>query len=193
MEKLDPRHTALVLIDLQKGIMPLAQGPHSVETVLQNAGALAQRSRALGMPVVLVRVGWSANYADAPRQPVDQPLNVPPGGLPESWFELAAALAPAPSDIMILKRQWNAFYGTELDLQLRRRTIDTIILGGISTNLGVESTARAAWETGYATVLAEDACSAVHGAAAHRFAIETIMPRISRVRPTATILAALAA
>ena len=193
MDKLDPRRAALVLIDLQKGIIPLARGPHSVDAVLLSAGALARRCRALKIPVVLVRVGWSAGYADAPRQPVDQPLAVPPGGLPEAWFDLAPALQPAPDDIMILKRQWNAFYGTELDLQLRRRGIDTIILGGISTNLGVESTARAAWEMGYATVLAEDACSAVHGTEAHRFSIETIMPRISRVQSSAAILEALAA
>ncbi|MEK9967684.1 MAG: hydrolase [Ferrovibrio sp.] len=191
MDKLDPRSTALVLIDLQKGIMPLARGPHSVDHLLQNAAALAQHARALGMPVVLVRVGWSAGYGDMPRQPVDQPIVAPPDALPEAWFELAPELAPQPGDILILKRQWSAFHGTELDLQLRRRGIGTIVLGGISTNLGVESTARAGWEHGYAVVLAEDACSAVHGDEAHRFSVETIMPRVSRVRRSSEILAAL--
>jgi len=192
MDKLDPRGSALVLIDLQNGIMPLAKGPHSVDTVLLNAAALTRRARDLKIPVVLVRVGWMAGYPDVPSQKVDQPLNVPPRALPDDWFTLAPALEAAPDDIQILKRQWNAFFGTELDLQLRRRGVDTIILGGISTNLGVESTARAAWETGYHTLLAEDACSAVHGAEAHRFSIETIMPRISRVRTTREILGALA-
>ncbi|WP_298727720.1 hydrolase [uncultured Ferrovibrio sp.] len=193
MDKLDPRSTALVLIDLQKGILPLARGPYGTDTVLRNAAALAHRARALGMPVVLVSVGWSAGYGDMLRQPVDQPIAVPPDALPADWTELAPELARQPGDIPILKRQWNAFHGTELDLQLRRRGIATILLGGISTNLGVESTARAAWEHGYAVVLAEDACSAVHGDAAHRFSIETIMPRISRVRRSADILSALAA
>ncbi|PJI38700.1 hydrolase [Ferrovibrio sp.] len=193
MDKLDPRSTALVLIDLQKGIMPLARGPHTVDTVLQNAAALTQRARGLNMPVVLVRVGWSAGYGDMPRQPVDLPIAAPPDALPDSWFELAPELDAQPADILILKRQWNAFHGTELDLQLRRRGVVTMILGGISTNLGVESTARAGWEHGYNVVLAEDACSAVHGDAAHRFSIETIMPRVSRVRRSRDILSALAA
>lgn len=191
MDKLDPGSTALVLIDLQKGIMPLARGPHAVDAVLLNAANLARHARKLAMPVVLVRVGWSAGYGDMPCQPVDQPIVAPPGALPASWFELAPELGRAPDDILILKRQWSAFHGTELDLQLRRRGIGTIVLGGISTNLGVESTARAGWEHSYAVVLAEDACSAVHGDAAHRFSIETIMPRISRVRTTAEILSAM--
>jgi nicotinamidase-related amidase len=159
--------------------------------VLLNAAALARRARDLAMPVVLVRVGWSAGYGDMPRQPVDQPIVAPPDALPDTWFDLAPELDRQPTDILILKRQWNAFHGTELDLQLRRRGIATILLGGISTNLGVESTARAGWEHGYNVVLAEDACSAVHGDAAHRFSVETIMPRISRVRRSAEILSAM--
>ena len=96
----------------------------------------------------------------------------------------------ARSDILITKRQWGAFYGTELDLQLRRRGITQIVLGGISTNIGVESTARAAWEHGYAVVFAEDAMSA-QNAEQHRFAVETIFPRLGRVRSTAQVLDAL--
>ncbi|MFX8086630.1 isochorismatase family protein, partial [Acinetobacter baumannii] len=94
-----------------------------------------------------------------------------------------------PTDIQITKRQWGAFYGTELDLQLRRRGITTIVLGGISTHVGVESTARAAWEHGYALVLAEDAMSS-NDAALHRSSVENVFPRLGRVRSTETILAA---
>ncbi|MGC1547091.1 MAG: hydrolase [Rhodanobacter sp.] len=189
MEKLDPRSTALVLIDLQKGIAPYAGGPHTAAEVLSRGAALAKRFRALGAPVVLVRVGWSPDFADAPKQPVDQPP--PVKGLSEDWWEFPEELAVADSDILIIKRQWGAFYGTELDLQLRRRGITQIVLGGISTNIGVESTARTAWELGYALILAEDAMS---GASAenHRFAVENIFPRLGRVRSTEAILTALA-
>ncbi|MGL6019251.1 MAG: isochorismatase family protein, partial [Gibbsiella quercinecans] len=93
-------------------------------------------------------------------------------------------------DILITKRQWGAFYGTELDLQLRRRGIKTLVLGGISTNIGVESTARAAWEHGYELVIAEDMCSA-QSAEMHQFAFDHIFPRLARVRSTSEILAAL--
>ena len=106
----------------------------------------------------LVRVGWSADYAEALKQPVDAPS--PAKVLPENWWQHPAALGATDSDIEIIKRQWGAFYGTDLELQLRRRGIDTIVLCGISTNIGVESTARNAWELGFNLVIAEDACSA---------------------------------
>jgi nicotinamidase-related amidase len=190
MEKLDPRSTALVLLDLQKGILGIAAGgPHSAAEVVASGGALAKRFRALKATIVLVRIAWSADGGDVPRQPVDRqpPL---PAKLPADWLEFPAELAVADSDILIFKRQWGAFYGTDLDLQLRRRGIKTIVLGGISTNIGVESTARAAWEHNYALVLAEDVMSG-QSAENHRFAIEQIFPRLGRVRKTAEILAAL--
>jgi nicotinamidase-related amidase len=190
LQALPAKTTALVLIDLQRGILPFAQGPHSAEQVLEASARLARRFRELGAPVVLVRVGWAPDYADAPRQPVDRPAPMPPGGLPAQWWEQPAELDVAPSDIQITKRQWGAFYGTELDLQLRRRGITTIVLGGISTHVGVESTARAAWEHGYALVLAEDAMSS-NDAAMHRSSVENVFPRLGRVRGTDTILSAL--
>ena len=86
--------------------------------------------------------------------------------------------------------QWGAFYGTELDLQLRRRGIDTILLAGISTNVGVESTARDAYERGYEQVFVEDAMAA-RSPDEHLHTIRTVFARIGRVRLTAEVLAAL--
>ncbi|MCT7296529.1 hydrolase [Ralstonia sp. CHL-2022] len=192
LSALSAKTTALVLIDLQGGVLPFAQGPYTAEQVLGASARLARRFRELGAPVVLVRVGWASDYADAPRQPVDRPAPTPPGGLPPQWWEQPAELEVAATDIQITKRQWGAFYGTELDLQLRRRGISTIVLGGISTHVGVESTARAAWEHGYALVLAEDAMSS-NDAALHRSSVENVFPRLGRVRNTDTILAALTA
>lgn len=184
MEKLDPRRTALVLIDLQKGIVPFAGGPHTGAEVLDKAGSLVRRFHELGSPVVLVRVGWSADGGDALRQPVDQAMAGRP--MTEEWWEFPAELGAIDSDIRITKRQWGAFYGTELELQLRRRGIEHIVLGGISTNIGVESTARNAWELGFGIVFAEDAMSAASGEH-HAFAITNIFPRLGRVRSTAQI------
>jgi nicotinamidase-related amidase len=191
VDNLDPHSTALVLIDLQKGIAPFAGGPRTAAEVNRRAGMLAARFRALKAPVVLVRVGWSADFGDALTQPVDRPMPAFPQGLPEHWWDFADELETVASDILITKRQWGAFHGTELDLQLRRRGIRQIVLGGISTNIGVESTARAAWEHGYGVVFAEDAMSAAN-AEQHRFAVETIFPRLGRVRSTADILGILA-
>jgi nicotinamidase-related amidase len=185
MEKLDPRRTALVLIDLQKGILPFAGGPHSATDVLSKASSLVQRFHSLNAPVALVRVGWSADGGDAPHQLVDRPM--PSQGFPADWWEFPEALGVAESDIRIIKRQWGAFYGSELELQLRRRGVEHIVLGGIATNIGVESTARNAWELGFGLVLAEDAMSGASGEH-HAFAVENIFPRLGRVRSTAQIL-----
>src|SRR3984957_15634131 len=149
LQKLDSKTTALVLIALQQGILGFGKAPRSAESVLTASAKLAKRFRELSAPVVLVRVGWSADFGDALKQPVDQPVVLPAGGLPSNWWDFPAELAVEARDILITKRQWSAFYGTELDLQLRRRGIETIVLGGISTNIGVESTARAAHEHGY--------------------------------------------
>ena len=141
-----------------------------------------------GAPVVMVRVGWSADFAEALKQPVDAQAGA--HDLPDNWWAYPQALGKHESDIEVTKRQWGAFYGTDLELQLRRRGIDTIILCGISTNIGVESTARNAWELGFNLVIAEDACSAFNNDQ-HQSSLSYIFPRIARVRSTEEILAAL--
>ncbi|HEX4349024.1 MAG TPA: hydrolase [Verrucomicrobiae bacterium] len=185
MQNLDPHTTALVLIDLQKGVAGRPWAPHSTADVLKAGMELAGRFRHAGAPVVLVNVGWSPDFKDALRQPVDQPHSPPPGGFPAGFMDLVEGLKQ-PGDICITKRQWGAFHGTELDLQLRRRGVQTIVLGGVATNIGVESTARQAWEHGYAIILAEDATSG-QSAEMHDFALKNIFPRISKIAKAADI------
>jgi nicotinamidase-related amidase len=91
---------------------------------------------------------------------------------------------------VIFKRQWGAFYGTDLDLQLRRRRLTTIILCGIATEIGVESTARDAHERGHELVFAADAMTGT-SAEGHANSLERIFPRMGRVRTTEQIVAAL--
>src|SRR5262249_23509847 len=141
MIALDPRSTALILIDLQNGIVSRPAAPRPGTEALATGRALAAQFRAAKAPVVLVNVGWSADQGDVLTQPVDEAMPGPPGGLPAGWSDLVEGLAQ-PGDILVTKRQWGAFYGTDLELQLRRRGVRTIVLGGIATNFGVESTAR---------------------------------------------------
>ena len=188
MLTLNARKTALVVIDLQEGILPFAGGPHSAEDVVSRAARLAEKCRASGAPVIMVRVGWSADFAEALKQPVD--AQVAAHSLPDLWWTFPVSLGIRDSDIEVTKRQWGAFYGTDLELQLRRRGIDTLILCGISTNIGVESTARNAWELGFNLVIAEDACSAA-SAEQHQGSMTHIFPRIGRVRSTDDIISAL--
>lgn len=189
---LDPRTTALVLIDLQKGILGRPLAPHGAAKVVENSAALGKSLKAAGGVVVLVKVAFANDYADTPGQEVDEPSPMPPGGLPAEWSEFVLEIDSLQADVVITKRQWSAFYGTELDLQLRRRGIKTIVLGGVVTNFGVESTARDAWQHNYAVVIAEDACASM-GADLHAFSVEKILHRVGRVRSAAEILAGLGA
>ena len=186
MDKLDIAKTALVLIDLQEGILGSPTAPHSVDTVVANSRRLADRFRAASAPVVLVTVGWTAGGADGMKQEVDMP-SVRPGGFPANFADLVPGIGRTDTDIVINKRQWGAFYGTELDLQLRRRGVTTIVLGGVATSLGVESTARSAWEHGYTVVFAEDATSS-YDPEMHAFAFGKIFPRLGLIRSTDQVL-----
>jgi nicotinamidase-related amidase len=179
MLRLPAATTALILIDLQKGIVGIPTAPYSGTAVVAKGQEIAQRFRLAGAPVVLVNVAFSENFSDALKTPVDRPPHVPQASFPNDWAELADGLAE-PSDLRITKRQWGAFYGTELDLQLRRRGMTTVVIGGIATNIGVESTARAAHEHGYAVVLAEDAITG-RSADMHAFAFTHIFPLLGRV------------
>jgi nicotinamidase-related amidase len=110
---------------------------------------------------------------------------------PAGWTELCAQLNVQASDIVVLKRQWGAFYGTDLDLQLRRRGIETIVMAGIATSIGVDSTARGAFERGYQQVFVEDAMADLH-AEMHDATCRFIFPRMGRVRSTEQVLSAIA-
>ena len=188
---LDPAKTALVLIDLQQGIVGRTCAPHSTHAVVENAVRLAARFRELQAPVVLVNVAFHPDYRDHLDVPVDAPAQFNPASLPANWTQLVPEIGPQPGDILITKRQWGAFYGTALDLQLRRRAIQTIVLGGIATNIGVESTARDAFERGYHQILVEDAMSSF-SVETHEFAVKNIFPRLGRIRSTNEVLSALA-
>jgi nicotinamidase-related amidase len=188
--KLDARRTAIVVIDLQKGIAGMPGGaPHTKAAVIANCARLLSAARAAGAQPILVHVGGSPDGADRLKPNSDQPMRSL-GALPPDWSELIPELDRQPGDIVILKRQWGAFYGTDLDLQLRRRGLTTIILCGISTEAGVESTARDAYERGHELIFAEDAMTG-SSAESHANSVERIFPRLGRVRSTDEILAAL--
>lgn len=188
--QLDPRTTALVVIDLQQGIATNATEPHTGDQVTARANDLARAVRSGGGLVVLVRVGWEPDLADRLDAPADSPSVLPPGGLPKNWMDFHPGLDVRPGDLLVQKRQWGALYGTDLELQLRRRGIATAVMCGISTNFGVESTARELWERGFHLVFAEDAMSSA-AEAMHRFPIERVFPRIGKVRSTGEIVASL--
>lgn len=182
MPTFDPRSTALILIDLQQGIVAGDKGPHSADTVVAAGKDLAARFRTHGAPVVLVHVGFTPDTM--PSQTVDQP-RLPAVGTPPAFSEFVEGLRQ-DGDIVVLKRHWGAFTGTDLDLHLRRRGVKTLVIAGIATNFGVESTARSAWELSYDVVIVEDACTS-RSTELHDFAVRHILPQIARMVSVADV------
>jgi nicotinamidase-related amidase len=185
--KLEPKKTALVLIDLQHGITAMPTAPYPSAEVVEKGRRLAESFRKKGAPVVYVRVDMS----DFLQLPVDASLrdpNAPPP--PAIASEIVPEAGIQEGDLVITKRHWGAFAGTELEAELRKRSVDTVVLGGIATNIGVESTARQGTGLGFAFVIVEDAC-ATFSEEWQRFAFEMIFPKLGRVRKTDEVIAAL--
>lgn len=155
--QLEARRTALVLIDLMPRIIALDTAPLTGAEVLERCVALARATRSVGGLVVHVRV------------------ERPGGAVQPEGSHLAPQLDPQPGDVEIVKRTIGAFHQTGLDEILRRRDIDTVVLAGIATNFGVESTGRAADDHGYKTVYVTDAMTGLDGAA-HDFAVSYVFP-----------------
>jgi nicotinamidase-related amidase len=185
--QLDPTRTALVVIDLQHFVVAMTTAPHPIAQVVARSNRLAAAFRARGAPVVYVRVDVNQFL----KLPVDEPPNLGDAPLPAAASEIAATAGFQPGDLLITKRHWGAFADTDLEQQLRARGVDTVVLTGVSSSMGVESTARQGTGLGFAFVVVEDACSA-QSAEHHRFAFAHIFPRLSLVRATDEVLAAFA-
>lgn len=181
---LDP-DTALVVIDLQHGIVAAPTVPYTGPQVVARATELAAAFRSQGKPVVLVRVTAAADGGDA--VPGRTEATRPSGTPPEGWDAIVDDLASGPADIVITKRNWGAFFGTDLDLQLRRRGVTQIVLCGIATSIGVESTARAAHEHSYHVTVATDAMTDLDEQA-HTNSIQRIFPRLGETGTTTEII-----
>jgi len=174
-------NTALVLIDLQKGIVS-RQTVHPIAEVIKNAAALAAGFRKRKLPVVLVNVaGVAPGRTETPRFG---------GQFPPDWSELIGELDAQEADLKITKWTWGAFFDTPLDAQLKVRGTTQIVLGGVSTSIGVESTARQAFERGYNTTLAIDAMTDTV-AEAHENSVKRIFPRLGETGSTREVLAKL--
>jgi nicotinamidase-related amidase len=185
---LDPATTALVLIDLQRGIATGQTAPNAAADVVARGARLANACRQRGILVILVRVDPGPDATLVPRPQADQPRS--PMTITPDWAELVPELGRQPTDVVVTKHQPNAFYGTDLEIHLARRGIRTILLGGISTNVGVEATARAAHERGFEQVFIPDAMTA-READLHEHTVRRIFPTLGRVRSLDVVLEAL--
>ncbi len=177
LTKLDAT-AALVVIDLQKGIIGLPT-VHPAGEIVSRSAQLARAFRSRDLPVVLVHVtGPAPGRTDA---------GIPGSPRPADWAELAPELEQQPHDHIITKQRWGAFLGTDLDEYLRRQGVTQVFLAGISTSVGVESSARSAYDLGYNVVLVTDAVTD-RDADAHRHSVERIFPRMGETDTTAKVL-----
>ncbi len=170
---------ALIVIDLQKGIAGLPAVYQANEIVARSA-QLAKAFRERGLSVVLVNVtGAAPGRTDA------GPRNL--ASLAADWTELVPELEQHPDDYLVSKQRLGAFIGTSLDDYLRQRGVTQVVLTGISTSSGVESTARSAYDYGYNVVLVVDAMMD-RDADAHRHSVEKVFPRLGETDTTDNVL-----
>jgi len=174
---LDPK-TALIVVDLQKGIMSYPTA-HPIALVLAAASTLTDAFRRHGLPVVLVNVtGGAPGRAEQPRRL---------GELPPGFADFPAELNQQPYDHVVTKRTWGAFTHTGLEDHLRKLGITQVVIIGVATSIGVESTARHAHECGFNVTLGVDAMTDTN-ADAHANSIERIFPRLAETGMTAEIV-----
>lgn len=188
---IDPRRTAVVIMDLQELVRRLPAAPLTVDDVVSAAARLSAAGRSAGVTVIYVKIGREPDHLDSLRPDADRarPVTIVPR---ELYAFLPGIGGPEPGDIVITKRQWGAFYGTDLELQLRRRGLDTMIMCGIATNYVVESTAREAFERGFRLVFPGDAMTGL-AADEHELSVQRIFPQIGRVTEVATVVGLLEA
>lgn len=165
LAKLDDT-TALIVIDLQKGVVGIPT-VHPMAEIVDRSAQLARAFRKRGLPVVLVNVsGMAPGRTDAGR---------PKFSFPPDWTELVPELEQHAGDHLVTKQRWGAFLGTALDDYLRQRGVTQVVLTGVATSAGVESTARSAYDLGYNVAFVLDAMTDRDGDS-HRHCAEKIFP-----------------
>ena len=186
----DLSKTAFVAIDMQKGIVNNGTlSPHTAQSILSNNDLLVRTLKRTAALKVLVNVDISTfPYLS---QQTDMG-GMTAASVPPEFTDLLLKDSLKDTDNMLTITKYNpsAFFGTSLDLQLRRRGIETIILSGVATTNGVYATALDAFQHGYHVVLAEDACSD-RDKESHQLFIKKIFPKTARVRSTKQIIEAI--
>lgn len=175
-----------MVIDVQRSQLGRDLAPYPVTRVVSNASRLVSAARAANWLVVYVRSSHLPGGGDEVRTRTDARAHS--ASRPHGWDQLVPELSPLPHEPVTIKRGWDAFYGSDLELQLRRHGVDNVVLCGISTNFGVEGTARAAYDRNFELVFAVDAMSAADERS-HEHTLRTVFPRIGRVLSTEAIIA----
>jgi nicotinamidase-related amidase len=178
---LDPS-TALIVIDLQKGIVD-GHFIHPIGEIIDRTRALIDVFRAKKLPIVLVNVAGRppGRTEQGPRSSTSFA-----GG----WTDFLPELDRQPGDIVVTKRSWGAFATTDLEGQLKARGVTQVVVTGVATSGGVEATARQAYEQGFNVSLALDAMTDIREEA-HQYSIRNVFPRVGETGSTKEIISLL--
>lgn len=170
--------TALIVVDLQKGIIGLP-AIHPIGDIIERCQELADAFRERDLPVVLVNVaGGAPGRTEQPRQTSPRP---------DGWTDLTPELNPQPTDILVTKRTWGAFASTDLETLLKARAVTQVVIAGVATGTGIEATARQAYEAGFNVTLALDAMTDLRPEA-HDYSIRNVFPRLGETGTTSEII-----
>ncbi|MBW4028485.1 cysteine hydrolase family protein [Acidipila rosea] len=181
LSTLDPE-TALIVVDLQKGIIPLPF-IHPIAGVIERTCALLDAFRQRNLPAALVNVAGSAPGR------TEQPRRI--STFSEGFSDLIPELNRQPGDIVVTKRTWGAFASTDLEAQLKAKRVTQVVVTGVATGTGVEATARQAYEAGFHVTLAMDAMTDSRPEA-HAYSLAHVFPRLGETGSTQDILDLLA-
>jgi len=163
---LDP-NTALIVIDLQKGIVS-GNFIHPIADIIDRTRALIDVFRTKNLPVVLVNVAGRAPGRTEQGARASQTFA-------EGWVDLLPQLDRQPSDLVVTKRSWGAFATTDLEAQFKTRGVTQVVVAGVATSVGVEATARQAYEQGFNVTLALDAMTDFREEA-HGYSVGNVLP-----------------
>jgi nicotinamidase-related amidase len=194
--------TALLFFDILNGYVPAPEPgkPRVLQSWIQNAIRLSKAGRAAGLPIFFAKGNHRPDNATSALILTDTNNSLipwPSGEVTKTKMhviagdkssDVLAELEPQADDYYIVKYRWSAFFQTYLDLALRTRGIDTIIISGGSTDVGVTSTLYSGRDLDYNMIVVSDACGTSHDQRAHDTLVELIFPRMSRVRTTDQIL-----
>lgn len=174
--------SALIVIDLQNGLLAYPTA-HSKTDVIDHSAQLADAFRRHGLPVVLVTVAGSApGRTEQARSGAAE--------RPADWADIVPELHQHPKDHTVTKSTWGAFTGTGLDEYLKDLAVTQVVITGISTSAGVETTARHAHENGFNVTLAVDAMTDFT-IEAHEYSTTQIFPKLGETGTTAEIVSML--
>jgi nicotinamidase-related amidase len=185
LTQLDPI-PALIVIDLQKGIVSIP-GADPMNEIIDRSAKLANAFRRRNLPVILVNVNPSGATPAGRTDFVRPKMSLPP-----DWADLIPELEVKPTDHLVTKHRPGAFINTDLDAYLRSRNATQVFITGVATTVGVESTARSAYDHGYNVVLVTDAMTD-RSPDAHRHAIDLTFPKFAELCTTAEALQSLSA